>query len=138
MEETCSKLNSTQNIVVNLLHSLVQLLQQLVAECTGWYWLHSLCTAYPTPPPPPPPPPPNWLQSHPTQSIQLCVDSRTGRQQVSANMASIDWLQSFQITRPVYRLYSLIFTKTGYRVITSTTGYRAYRHGTGYTPKPVT
>ena len=28
-------------------------------------------------------------------------------------------------TRPVYRLYSLVFTKTGYRVITSTTGYRA-------------
>ena len=37
--------------------------------------------------------PPNWLQSHPTQSIQLCVDSGAGRQQVSTNMASTDWLQ---------------------------------------------
>ena len=91
MEETRSKLNSTQRIVVNFL-------QQLVTECTdrvpatqpctvasttGYsvptrYWLHSLCTAYPTPPPPP-----NWLQSHPTQSIQLCVDSGAGRQLVT-------------------------------------------------------
>ena len=121
MEETCIKLNLTQKIVVNLL-------QQLVTECTDWYRLHSLCTAYP-----PPPPPPHWLQSHPTQSIQLCVDSGAGRQQVSTNMASADQLQSLQITRPVYRLYSLIFTKTGYRMITSTTGYRAYQQGTGYT-----
>ena len=47
------------------------------------------------------------------------------------------WLQltgySLQITRPVYWLYSLIFTKTGCRVITSTIGYRACRQGTGYT-----
>ena len=133
------KLNSTQKIVVKLLwqlftectdwcwlHSLVHLLQQLVTECTDqvpakqpWYSL--------------PDPPPNWLQSHSTQSIQLCVDSGAGRQQVSTNMASTDWLQSLQITRPVYRLYSLIFTKTGCRVITSTIGYRACRQGTGYT-----
>ena len=73
------------------------------------------------------------LVSHPTQSIQLCVDSGAGRQQVSTNMASTDWLQSLQITIPVYRLYSLIFTKTGCRVITSTTGYRACQQGTGYT-----
>ena len=77
--------------------------------------------------------PPNWLQSHPTQSIQLCVDSGAGRQQVPTNMASTDWLQSLQITRPVYRLYSLSFTKTGCRVTTSTIGYRACRQGTGYT-----
>ena len=100
-----------------------------VASTTGYsvptrYRLHSLGTAYPTP---------NWLQSHPTQSIQLCVDSGAGRQQVSTNMASTDWLQSLQITRPVYRLYSLIFTKTSCRVITSTIGYRACRQGTGYT-----
>ena len=88
---------------------------------------------YSLPDPPPPPPPPNWLQSHPTQSIQLCVDSGAGRQQVSTNMASTDWLQSLQITRPVNRLYSLIFTKTGCRVITSTIGYRACQQGTGYT-----
>ena len=55
MEETYSKLNSTQKIVVNFffnnwlqsvrwywLHSLVHLLQQLGTECTRWYWLHSL------------------------------------------------------------------------------------------------
>ena len=47
--------------------------------------------------------------------------------------ASTNRLQSLQITRPVYRLYSLVFTKAGYRVITVTTGYRAYRPGTGYT-----
>ena len=48
-------MNSTHKIVVTMLqqlvtectgwywlHSLVHLLQQLVAECTGWYWLHSL------------------------------------------------------------------------------------------------
>ena len=35
MEETYSKLNLTQKIVVKLL-------QQLFTECTGWYWLHSL------------------------------------------------------------------------------------------------
>ena len=28
-------------------------------------------------------PPPNWLQSHPIQSIQLCVDSGAGRQLIS-------------------------------------------------------
>ena len=61
------------------------------------------------------------------------VDFGAGRQQVSTNMASADQLQSPQITRPVYRLYSLVFTKTGYRVITATTGYRAYQPGTGYT-----
>ena len=83
------------------------------------YRLHSLGTAYPTP----------TGYSHPTQSIQLCVDSGAGRPQVSTNMTSTDWLQSLQITRPVYRLYSLIFTKTGCRVITSTTGYRACRQG---------
>ena len=68
MEETRGKLNSTQNIVVNLL-------QQLVAECTdrvpATQPLYSL-------------PDPNWLQSHPTQSIQLCVDSGAGRQLVSS------------------------------------------------------
>ena len=53
------------------------------------YGLHNLGTAYPTPP--------NWLQSHLTQSIQLCVESGAGRQQVSTNMASTDWLQSLQI-----------------------------------------
>ena len=55
MEETYSKLNSTHKIVVTMLqqlvtecagwywlHSLVHLLQQLVTECTDWYWLHSL------------------------------------------------------------------------------------------------
>ena len=72
MEETHSELNSTQKIVVNLL-------QQLVTECTNQVPatqpLYSL--------PDPPTPPPNWLQSHPTQSIQLCVDSGAGRQLVS-------------------------------------------------------
>ena len=117
MDETYSKLNSTHKIVVTMLqqlvtectgwywlHSLVHLLQQLVIECTGWYWLHSLvhllqqlvteCTDqvlatqpwYSLSDP-------NWLQSHPTQSIQPCVDSGAGRQQVSTNMASTDWLQ---------------------------------------------
>ena len=117
MEEMPSKLISTQKIVVNLL-------QQLVTECTdevpATQPLYSL-------------PDPNWLQSHPTQSIQLGVDSGAGRQHVSTNMASTDRLQSFQITRLVYQLYSLVFTKTGYRGITSMTGYRAYRPGTGYT-----
>ena len=35
MEETYSKMNSTHKIVVTML-------QQLVTECTDWYWLHSL------------------------------------------------------------------------------------------------
>ena len=61
------------------------------------------------------------------------VDFGAGRHQVSTNMASTDRLQSLQITRPVYQLYSLIFTKTGYRVNTATTGYRAYRPGISYT-----
>ena len=93
----------------------------------------------------------NWLQSLPTRYrlqaltiqcftetgyrislVHSTVDLGAGRQQVSTNMASTDRLQSLQITRSVYRLYSLVFTKTGYRVITSTTGYRAYRPGTGY------
>ena len=84
MEETCSKLNSTQKIVVNLLqqlvtectyrlHSPVQLLQ-LVTECTdqvpATQPLYSLAD-------------PNWLQSHPAHAIQLCVDSGAGRQLVS-------------------------------------------------------
>ena len=115
MEETPSKLNSTQKIVVNSLQQLVT-----TNRVPATQPLYSL-------------PDPNWLQSHLTQSIQLCVDSGAGRQEVSTNMSSTDRLQSLQITRPVYRLYSLIFTKTSYRVITSTTGYRAYRQGTGYT-----
>ena len=88
------------------LHSLVQLLQQLVIECTDQVpatqpcivvstttaytalyscfnnWLQSVPTGYRlhsnvnlTRP--------NRLQSHPTQSIQLCVDSGAGRQLVS-------------------------------------------------------
>ena len=120
-----SKLNSTQKIVVNLLQQLVPATQPCTVAFNNClqnvptrYRLHSLCTAYLTP---------NWLQSHPTQSIQLLVDSGAGRQQLSTNVASADWLQSLQITRPVYWLHSLIFTKTGYRVITSTTGYRAYQ-----------
>ena len=82
-----------------------------------------------TPPPPPPPTGYRVIRPSPFNS----VDSGAGRQQVPTNMASTDWLQSLQITRPVYQLYSLIFTKTGCRVITSTTGYRACRQGIGYT-----
>ena len=40
-------------------------------------------------------------------STQLCVDSEAGRQQVSTNMASSDWLQSLQITSlPAIQPYS--------------------------------
>ena len=41
MEKTCSKLNSTQKIVVKLL-------QQLVTECTDGVPATQPCTAYPT------------------------------------------------------------------------------------------
>ena len=41
MEETCSKLNSTQKIVVKLL-------QRLVTECTDRVPATQPCTAYPT------------------------------------------------------------------------------------------
>ena len=77
--------------------------------------------------------PPPQLVTESSDQVHSTLDSGAGRQQVSTNMASTDWLQSLQITRPVYWLYSLIFTKTGCRVITSTTGYRACRQGTGYT-----
>ena len=77
------------------------------------YRLHSLGTALP-PPPPPPTPLTGYRVIRPSPFNS--VDSGAGRQQGSTNMASTDWLQSLQITRPVYRLYSLISTKTSYRV----------------------
>ena len=125
MEETCSKLNSTQKIVVNLL-------QQLVTECTDrvpatqpLYSLHA-----------PPPLPTGYRVIRP--SPLNSVDSGAGRQQVSTNMASSDRLQSLQITRPVYRLYSLIFTKTdhfNHWLQSLPTRYRLYSLAS---PKPVT
>ena len=60
-------------------HSLVQLFQQLVTECADQVPATQPLYNHP----PPPPPPPNWLQSHPTQSIQPCVDSGAGKQLVS-------------------------------------------------------
>ena len=122
MEEMCGKLNSTQKIVVNLL-------QQLVTECTDR--VPATQPLYNLPRPPCPPPPTGYRVIRPSPFHS--VDSGAGRPQVSTNMASTDRLQSLQITRPVYRLCSLTFTKTGYRAITSTTGYRAYQQGTGHT-----
>ena len=96
------------------------------------YRLQSLCTAYPTPQLV------TVILPSSFNSVLILGQVSTGiwgryLGQVSTNMASADRLQSLQITRSVYRLYSLIFTKTSYRVITSTTGYRAYQQGTGYT-----
>ena len=68
---------------------VVNLLQRLVTECTDWVLATQPCTVASTTgyrvyqpgtgytafvqlTEPPPPPPPYWLQSHPTQSIQLC------------------------------------------------------------------
>ena len=80
---------------------------------------------------PPPPPPTGYRVIRPSPFNSVLILGQVDRKYLQI------WLQltgySLQITRPVYRLYSLIFTKTGCRVITSTIGYRACRQGTGYT-----
>ena len=105
-----------------------------VASITGYrvYRLHSLGTAYPTP---------NWLQSHPTQSIQLCVDSGAGRQQVSTNMASTDWLQSSNhqtsllAIQPYFHQNRLQSDHLNHWLQSLPTRYRLYNLAS---PKPVT
>ena len=86
MEKTYSKLNSTQKAVVKLL-------QQLVTEYTDRVLATQPCTAYQIP----------TGYSHPTQSIQLCVDSGADRQLVSTRYGfhlpvtkSTDWVPATQ------------------------------------------
>ena len=135
MEETYSKLNSTQKIVVKLLQQLVYRpdtgYTALYSCFNNWlqsvptrYWLHSLGTAYPTPTGY------RVIRPSPFNSVLILGQVDSKYLQIWLQLTGYsDWLQSLQITRPVYRLYSLIFTKTGCRVITSTTGYRACRQG---------
>ena len=67
MEETHSKLNSTQKIVVNLL-------QQLVTECTDQVPATQPLYNLPDPDPPPPPPPPPTLVTESSDPVHstLC------------------------------------------------------------------
>ena len=138
MEETRSKLNSTQKIVVNLL-------QQLVTECTDRVPATQPCTVVST----------TVYRVHRqgtgyTAFVQL-TRSQAGYRVIRPSpfnsvliLGQVDskylqiWLQltGYRVFKSPDQFtgYTTLFSpKPVYRVITSTTGYRAYQQGTSYT-----
>ena len=122
MEETYSKLNSTQKIVVKLF-------QQLVTECTGWYWLHSLVhlpqqlvTGYRV----------YWL----VLATQPCTLALTTGYRVYRPVPATQscTLASTLVTKRTgrYRLYSLVHF-SNWLHMASTYWLQVYRQGTAYT-----